>query len=477
MSSVMEGSTMSNASIDVLLLNPNVTPHREDGASVGTIGVPDDYLVRCINAGVLSIASWLAQRGLRVRILDFLDDLDLGPLHDLLARERPKVVGISVMTAFAYPHARELARAVRMELPDVLLVLGGQHVGPCAKDALDDVPEADAVALYEGEEVTLALVEVAEGRKELAEIPGLAWRKGEHRGERRDYPPMVPLSEMAPLRYDLYPRFHTFLPYVEESRGCFAKCSFCITPFTNDSRIRGKSAEQLLVEVDHALASWRAAGANGSSLALLAATFGSRPAETTKLIEGLGRRGCTWTSEFRADGYFAKRLEFVADNGAKALFVGVESCSPRQLVAMNKTRQPERYLASLSELLEQSLRCPSVLVKLGLLFYVGETAGTQRETLGYLFRHIDRVRWVSVSPLFVFGGTPLERAFPSYQRDHGARLHTTGFWGDNRIYACHVSREFSFQDSVEAARYTEKLFRQPDAFDVVFERKPAAAAP
>ncbi len=462
---------MGEHSFDLLLLNPNVVTHREDGASVGTIGVPDDYIVRCINAGILSIATWLDALGARVRVLDFLDDPDLTPLTTLLARERPLVIGISVMTAFAYPHARRLAAEARRLCPEAMIVLGGQHVGPFAERCLDDVPEADVVARYEGEEVCRQLLEVARGREELEAVHGIAWRRLGSRGGTSSYPRQVPLEEIPPLRYELYPNFTTFLPYVEESRGCFARCAFCITPFTNEYSIRGKSAERLLQEVDHARDCWGPTLGGKQPLALLASTFGAQPREATRLMEGLRARGYRWTSEFRADGPFARRLKFVADCGARALFVGVESCSPEQLVRMKKTQRPGPYLERLSELVQSSREASDVLVKLGLLFYIGESRKTQRETLGWLFSHADLIRWVSVSPLFVFGGTPLEREFPQHQVEHGARLHATGFWSENRIFACHVSREFSFQDTVEAARYTEKLFRQPEAFDTVFERR------
>src|SRR5439155_10614394 len=236
-------------------LNPIVS-YRDD-VNVGTMGVPDDYLVRCINPGILSIATWLDSRHHSVAVVDFMDgDGSVEPIDRFLQDYRPKVVGISCMTGFAYMHALRLATRVRALSPGSLIAFGGQHVGPQAVDVLNDGPEIDVVALYEGELVTELLVQVVSGRAELRDVPGIAWRSGGEIVENKSYPRLLPLDEIPPLRYSLYPRYETFVPFVEESRGCFAKCEYCITPFTNNYRIRRKSTERILEEVDLVLDTW-----------------------------------------------------------------------------------------------------------------------------------------------------------------------------------------------------------------------------
>ena len=39
-------------SLDMLLINPQISAEREDGSRVGTMGVPEDYIVRCLNPGI-----------------------------------------------------------------------------------------------------------------------------------------------------------------------------------------------------------------------------------------------------------------------------------------------------------------------------------------------------------------------------------------------------------------------------------------
>ena len=456
----------SDYDTDILLLNPMVSYQAD--VNVGTMGVPDDFLVRCINPGILSIATWLDHRGRSVAVLDFLDDNADGPLRAYLSQHSPRVVGISCMTGFAYLHALHLARLVRELAPHSMIVFGGQHVGAQSLDVLGDGPSIDAVALYEGEEVADALIDVVAGRRDLDGVPGIAWRDDGCLNINLAYPRLLPLAEIPPLRYDLYPRFRTFTPFVEESRGCFAKCEYCITPFTNNYRIRRKSGARILEEVDRAVDLW--GDELDGPIAMLAATFGVQVAQTLELMRGLGTRSVRWSTEIRADSALLDHLGEMNDSGISNLFVGMESASATQLARMDKTRRAEDYLDRMREMLVRADRYDNLLLKIGLLFYVGENQRTMRETLSFLLGSQDYIHWVSVSPLFVFGGTPLHHRFEEYAANYGSSLHEEGFWKVSRTFPCNVSKEFDFEASVEAARFIERIFRAPEAFDRVFTR-------
>lgn len=468
------------ATIDLLLLNPHVADLTDEpGAQVGTMAVPQNYLVRCLNSGILALASYCDGLGYQVAILDFIDSPDLSQLKRTLGQGRPRVVGISVLTGFAYSHARSLAQAVRRWCPDTVIVLGGQHVGPLGKTALQDIAEADLLALYEGEEVCRMLLELPDAQlvqRDFDGIPGIVCRTPQGLRENRRYPLLIDLTSIPPWRYDLYPKFQSFLPVVEESRGCFAKCTFCITPFTNNFSIRGKPAERLLAEIDRAIDMWGDAfEKHNREIALLASTFGNDYRGTLDLIRGVARRDITWNTELRVDGPLVAHLNEIAAAGANKLFFGIESASPEQLLRMKKTTNPDKYLRRLGEVLTASRNTPDLLVKIGLLLFVGESPRTVRETLGFLHRYADDINWVSVSPLYVFEGTPLHKEFEDHRRQFGASLHDQGFWAESRTYPCNISRDYSFDEAIGTARVIEKLFRNPDAYHRVFDTKEKVA--
>ena len=121
-------------------------------------------------------------------------------------------------------------------------------------------------------------------------------------------------------------------------------------------------------------------------------------------------------------------------------------------------------------MLANAAQYDNLLLKVGLLLYVGERARTMRETLGFLLSVQEHVRWVSVWPLFVFGGTPLHKRFDEYAAHYGSSLHSDGFWKASRTFPCNVSPEFNFNAPVEAARFIERIFRDHTVFERVFTR-------
>lgn len=452
--------------VDCLLVNPPLV-YRTD-MDIGTLGLPKDSLVRCINPGILSLAGWLRANGHTTRIIDLIDtDGLLEGVADEVRSADPKVVGISCMTGFAYKHVRDLVALVRQATPSALVVLGGQHVGPQALNVIEDIPDVDAVVLYEGEWVLEEMVRRVKGGEDLVGLPGTALQVEDGVALSEEYPPQIPLNDLPMPAYELYPAYETFVPFVEESRGCFARCEYCITPFTNEYRIRRKRVDRILDEIDYTLDAW-GTEATKYPLALLASTFGSFTPDALKLVDGIGRRGVRWTTEVRGDSRLTNHLDRIAASGAEGLYFGMESASPTQLRRMDKTRDADAYLAQIRSILARARSLDSMLLKIGLMFYVGENDGTLEETWSFLEDSGDDVKWVSMSPLFVFHGTPLFHRFAEYQATYGATLHTDGLWGEMRAYPVNPSSAMSFDDSIEFARLVESTFRTRAAHDIVF---------
>lgn len=453
--------------VDCLMINPPLV-YRTD-MDIGTLGLPKDSLVRCINPGILSLASWLHAQGHSVTIIDLIDsDGSHAEVTGAVTSARPKVVGISCMTGFAYKFVRELVAMVREACPGSLIVLGGQHVGPQALDVIADIPEVDAVAMYEGEWVLEELVRRVKEKEDVIGLPGTAVQTEDGVLVNAEYPPQISLNDLPMPVYDLYPAYETFVPYVEESRGCFARCEYCITPYTNDYRIRRKSVARILDEIDFTMEAW---GANATAypLAMLASTFGSYTPDALQLIDGIGDRGLRWTTEVRGDSRLTKHLDRIAASGIEGLYFGMESASPTQLRRMDKTRDADAYLEQIRATAKWAQSYDSMLLKIGLMFYVGESESTLEETWSFLARARDDIKWVSMSPLFVFGGTPLFNRFDEYATTYGASLHTDGIWSDMRSYPVNPSADISFDASVEFARRVEATFRTRAAHDLVFK--------
>lgn len=448
-------------------MNPPLV-YRTD-MDIGTLGLPKDSLVRCINPGILSLASWLDANGHSAKIIDLVDtDGLLEGVADEVRLADPKVIGVSCMTGFAYGRVADLVTLLRTVAPHALIVLGGQHVGPQAMTVLEDIPDADVVVMYEGEWVLDELVSRVKTGGEVVGLPGTAVQLKDGVSVNEHYPPQVPLDDLPMPRYDLYPAFETFVPFVEESRGCFARCEYCITPFTNEYRIRGKKVARILDEIDFTLDAW-GEHATKYPLAMLASTFGAQTRRALELVDGIGQRGVRWTTELRGDSRLTDHLDRIAASGAEGLYFGMESASPTQLQRMDKTRNAETYLTQIRAILARARALDTMLLKIGLMFYVGEDQSTLDETWSFLESGGEDVKWVSMSPLFVFGGTPLFHRFGEYAKTYGSSLHTDGLWAEMRAYPVNPSNTMTFDDSVEFARRVEARFRTRSAHEIVFK--------
>jgi len=184
---------------------------------------------------------------------------------DRLVREivdfEPDVVGLGAITATAQGLG-DITRAVRRELPGVLMVLGGPHVHSFQAEALASTA-ADAAVPGEGE---LALEAIIQARFEggtLSDVPGIfrVAQDGEVVKNAGSIPVIEDLDSLPFPAYDLidlaaYWRRQSNDPIPRRkyaslfsSRGCPYQCSYCHSVF--GKRLRCHSAERIVDEIEY----------------------------------------------------------------------------------------------------------------------------------------------------------------------------------------------------------------------------------
>lgn len=161
----------------------------------------------------------------------------------------PDIVGITCYTP-ELTEVRQLARAVRVALPDAKIVVGGVHPTLFPEQIADGSGDFDVAVVGEGEETLLDLVRCLRAPDgELARVFGIAYR--DHVGNRCVITPVRPVAEklddvIAPDYDDLDMAYYTtaapycvrgvFLRgfYVLASRGCPSSCTFCVSKRLRD---------------------------------------------------------------------------------------------------------------------------------------------------------------------------------------------------------------------------------------------------
>jgi anaerobic magnesium-protoporphyrin IX monomethyl ester cyclase len=173
--------------------------------------------------------------------IDYMDcTLNENPWRDLeekVRREKPDVVGISVIcTAFIYD-GMNAASLIRTASPQSTVIMGGEHPSFMAEETLRDCPAIDYICVGEGEVTLTEFLRAIEKQEDLSKVQGLAFlnEKGEfiYTGDR----PMIEDLDSLPMpAYHLARMEHPYVTLPSEgprglvvnfSRGCSWDCSFC----------------------------------------------------------------------------------------------------------------------------------------------------------------------------------------------------------------------------------------------------------
>lgn len=120
---------------------------------------------------------------------------------DLLARHRPRVVGLSVAFFSQLGPALLIAAWVRRLRPDVLVCLGGQQVMlrheslaglACVRDSVD------ALCHTAGEEPLERWLDALDGTAALADVPGMTWLPRDGTARRSERPVTLRFRDLGP---------------------------------------------------------------------------------------------------------------------------------------------------------------------------------------------------------------------------------------------------------------------------------------
>ncbi|MFU8888508.1 MAG: TIGR04190 family B12-binding domain/radical SAM domain protein [Trueperaceae bacterium] len=177
---------MPRASMDLLLLHPpSVYDFREKSILYGPVSdmVPSSVMFELYPIGFLTMAGYLQERGMEVRItnvaLRMLTD-ERFDVRRFLARQKPRLIGIDLHWMPHCHGAIEIARIAKEVHPDVPVIFGGLsstyfHAELMAYPEVDYVLRGDSTEppLHQ---LLLALQGGAPGDDALAEIPNLTWR-------------------------------------------------------------------------------------------------------------------------------------------------------------------------------------------------------------------------------------------------------------------------------------------------------------
>ncbi|HTZ16874.1 MAG TPA: hopanoid biosynthesis associated radical SAM protein HpnJ, partial [Dissulfurispiraceae bacterium] len=221
-------------------------------------------------------------------------------------------------------HLAEMMKAVK---PDIKIAFVGPHVSIQPEESLK---ASDALDFVARKEFDYAVVEFAQGRK-MEEIDGISYRRNGSVVHNRDRELLTDLDSL-PFAVEIYKRDLDvtkynipFLknPYISfyTSRGCPAKCSYCLWPQTFTShRWRTRSSDNVAKEVRRALELFPEV----KEIFFDDDTFSWGKRRTIELCGKLKPIGFTWSCNSRVHTDY-ETLKAMKEAGCRLLVVGFES--------------------------------------------------------------------------------------------------------------------------------------------------------
>jgi radical SAM superfamily enzyme YgiQ (UPF0313 family) len=319
------------------------------------------------NLGLRYLMSAVQSAGFQAQIVTYQSDPE--PLVELVRRESPGVIGLSLIFQYMAPDFARVIQALRDAGVSAHITMGGHYPSFDYAEVLQRIPGLDSIVRFEGELTLIELMQKLAASDEWRGTKGLAWREEGKVVAAPLRPSVENLDTLSwPYRDDIdYGAHELPTASVLGSRGCPWDCSFCsIRPFyeAQDGPLRRLRHPDAVVDEISAIHRERGvpvflfqdddflAGGNNARRWACA------------IADGIVRAGLAGKIAFkmscRSDEIHEDCMSRLIAGGLTHVYMGVENGDPQGLINMSKRIRPEQHI-----------RAGRILKDLGLSFDFG----------------------------------------------------------------------------------------------------------
>jgi radical SAM superfamily enzyme YgiQ (UPF0313 family) len=342
--------------------------------------------------GIAEIATYIRNQGYKPTIIDANAlDLSIDETVQAIADTQPEIVGITATTA-SFNIASEIISKYKTIYPSVLSIVGGVHASTSAEEILNDNLHFDIVVSGEGEKAFEQIIEsYASG--DFSNIPGVS-----HRNKDKQIvlfkvaTENLYVNDLCSPAFDLLPMEKYQLPshhsgfgkkvpsqpffMIFTGRGCPMNCHFCASHTVWGNKVRFKSAEQVINEIDTLVNEYKVKVFDFAD-----DIFTINKTRLHEILNTIINRNYKihFNCSSRADTLTTKDLELLKKAGCYLIRFGLESGSQTILNLMNKRLDLEKSISTV-KLTHKFKIATSASYILG---YPGETKETALETIKF----------------------------------------------------------------------------------------------
>lgn len=350
--------------------------------------------------GMASLKAVLDRQNFAAELID-QQGLTMGQadLMDKLKATDPRVVGLTAMTS-TFPMVRQLAAAIKRELPETLLIVGGVHPTVCPEETLRE-PAIDVI--FRGEaELTLPAFLAGYPHGDWQNTPGIGYLKGGKMVLTAMPHPVKDLNDLPMPDYHAFPTAN-YMEYNRHlrgikgismliSRGCPYECAFCAVKATMGRGWRAKSPQGVVAEIKSL---YEAFGIEG--IWFKDSIFNMKKSWFMDFCHRLidARLPVTWQFNTRVDLLDDESLALAKKAGLTQIDLGIESGSARTLDRLRKKTTVEQIMAG--------VKLAKKYVRVSGFFMIGCPGETMQDIektfeLAKSLR-LDRCSWSIYNPL------------------------------------------------------------------------------
>lgn len=282
-----------------------------------------------------------------------INDVTLNVVADIYKRQ-PDVVAFSCYI-WNIRETLDVIRNLKKICPNLPVILGGPEVTYDADEWMKKHPEIDVIAIGEGEQTFLELLQVYQEALEtnepprLRDVAGIAYRDGEYV---RFSMPRAQIEEMdsIPSPYaDHLDELNNRVVYFEASRGCPFKCQYCLSSI--EDGVRYFSLERVKEELQ------RLINHGVKTIKFVDRTFNINKKYALEIFQFLidNHNGTVFQFEITADILRADVLDFLTENAPPGVFrfeIGVQSTNDETNRLVQRIQRFDRLSRTVTQIKE-----------------------------------------------------------------------------------------------------------------------------